>query len=92
MRDFFERHKADILGTIAIFSYSAFWVAIGSVLELSDNQSTGLSGLFFLAGLLLYLRFKKSPSEDDKLLASILTLGFIALPFLFLIHYLIGRL
>lgn len=92
MRDFFERHKADILGTIAIFSYSAFWVAIGSVLELPDNQSTGLSGLFFLAGLLLYLRFKKSPSEDDKLAASILTLGFIALPFLFLIHYLIGRL
>ena len=92
MRDFFERHKADILGTIAIFGYSAFWVAIGSVLELSDNQSTGLGGLFFLAGLILYLKFKKSPSEDDKLVASILTLGFIALPFLFLIHYLIGRL
>lgn len=92
MRDFFERHKADILGTIAIFGYSAFWVAIGSVLELSDNQSAGLSSLFFIAGLLLYLKFKKSPSEDDKLLASILTLGFIALPFLFLIHYLMGRL
>ena len=92
MRDFFERHKADILGTIAIFGYSAFWVAIGSVLELSENQSTGLGGLLFIAGLILYLKFKKSPSEDDKLAASILTLGFIALPFLFLIHYLIGRL
>lgn len=92
MRDFFERHKADILGTIAIFGYSAFWVAIGSALELSDNQITGLGGLFFIAGLILYLKFKKSPSEDDKLAASILTLGFIALPFLFLIHYLIGRL
>ena len=37
MRDFFERHKVDILGAIAIFGYSAFCAAIGSVLELSDN-------------------------------------------------------
>ncbi len=59
---------------------------------MSDDQVVGLCGLFFMAAVAVYLRFRKNASEEDKTLSATLTLALIASPFIFLLYYLVSKL
>lgn len=91
MKDFFEKHKGDILGAIFLFGYCGVWLTISTMFELSENQGVALLVVGSLAILAVFLRFRKDSSEQDKTVSALLMLSVIASPFVFLLYYLIGN-